>query len=306
MNNMLAREINELVPWTWDFVPGLSYGAFLNALRLRSQYRNSQDVNFSSGFPNNWFEVYELNEAFSVLDRLGCDYRQSTFDFKGITVQYPECDRVRSPLDPESLVKVADNSKLSSTQSSEIKQSPTPSPQKNKGQVDTPPPESPSKQGAKEEAVATTAQEPSVVQESPKLEVVATDQKPKENKPAETVKTEPKAPAKTQAKVANAKKPSTNIDLKSDEGKAWKQSVDQKVLYYATYKPKDNAKNLESVFDVELTESGFIIGVKLSKTSGDKDWDQAVERAIWASSSWPLPKTQKLKSPVTLTFAPGS
>lgn len=129
---------------------------------------------------------------------------------------------------------------------------------------------------------------------------------PKKEGPVEVMKVEKPSPSKQLVNPVKKEKPPANFNVESGEGKDWKQSVDKKVLHYVTYKPKDNAISLQSVFDVELTESGFIIGVKLNKSSGDKDWDQAVEQAIWASSSWPLPQKQKLKSPVTVTFASGS
>ena len=84
----------------------------------------------------------------------------------------------------------------------------------------------------------------------------------------------------------------------------WRKRIDPLVRRWITYKPQESKDTKKAIFEVGLSESGFIVGVKLEKSSNDERWDKAVERAIWASSSWPTPKTQKLPSALRISFGP--
>ena len=52
--------------------------------------------------------------------------------------------------------------------------------------------------------------------------------------------------------------------------------------------PNDMSGNPEAIFDVTQLPTGEVISIRLRKSSGQKGYDDAVERAILKSS--PLPK----------------
>jgi colicin import membrane protein len=58
--------------------------------------------------------------------------------------------------------------------------------------------------------------------------------------------------------------------------------------------PQDLQGNPEAVFDVVQIPDGTVISVKLVKSSGNKAYDEAVERAILKASPLPLPEPRSL------------
>lgn len=57
-----------------------------------------------------------------------------------------------------------------------------------------------------------------------------------------------------------------------------------------TVQPPSLRGNPVAVFRVGLLPSGDVISVRLTRSSGQKAWDEATERAIWKSSPLPKPK----------------
>jgi hypothetical protein len=112
-------------------------------------------------------------------------------------------------------------------------------------------------------------------------------------------------PTKTKAQGESRSKPKTPaakkvkaVDAHSD----WKKLIDPLVRRWITSFPNESGQKRKVTFLVTLNQSGFIIDVKKEKSSNDETWDQTVERAIWASSSWPLTKTHKSQSPLRISF----
>ena len=69
--------------------------------------------------------------------------------------------------------------------------------------------------------------------------------------------------------------------------------------------PQDLQGNPEAVFDVVQLPTGEVLSVKLAKSSGNKAYDEAVERAILKSSPLPLPEPRSLfDRQLKLTFRP--
>jgi colicin import membrane protein len=67
--------------------------------------------------------------------------------------------------------------------------------------------------------------------------------------------------------------------------------------------PQDLQGNPEAVFDVVQIPDGTVISVKLVKSSGNKAYDEAVERAILKASPLPLPEPRSLfERQLRLTF----
>jgi len=97
---------------------------------------------------------------------------------------------------------------------------------------------------------------------------------------------------------ATAAKKVKAVDTHSD----WKKLIDPLVRRWITSFPNESGQKRKVTFLVTLNQSGFIIDVKKEKSSNDETWDQTVERAIWASSSWPLTKTHKSQSPLRISF----
>jgi len=63
--------------------------------------------------------------------------------------------------------------------------------------------------------------------------------------------------------------------------------------------------NPEAVFDVVQLPTGEVLSVHLVKSSGNKLYDEAVERAIWKSSALPKPdKPEQFVREFTLRFKP--
>ena len=69
--------------------------------------------------------------------------------------------------------------------------------------------------------------------------------------------------------------------------------------------PQNIQGNPEAVFLVVQIPSGDVISVKLAKSSGNRAYDEAVERAILKSSPLPKPPSPDLFSrELKLTFRP--
>ncbi len=63
--------------------------------------------------------------------------------------------------------------------------------------------------------------------------------------------------------------------------------------------------NPEAVFDVQLLPTGEVLSAKARKSSGVKAYDDAVERAIYKSSPFPLPPQREVfQRDLRLTFRP--
>jgi colicin import membrane protein len=69
--------------------------------------------------------------------------------------------------------------------------------------------------------------------------------------------------------------------------------------------PLDIVGNPEAVFDVQLLPTGEVLSAKLRKSSGVKAYDDAIERAIYKSSPFPLPPQREVfQRDLRLTFRP--
>lgn len=112
---------------------------------------------------------------------------------------------------------------------------------------------------------------------------------PTETKTQGERRSKPKTPAVRKVKA---------VDAHSD----WKKLIDPLVRRWITSFPNESGQKRKVTFLVTLNQSGFIMDVKKEKSSNDETWDQTVERAIWASSSWPLTKMHKTQSPLRISF----
>jgi colicin import membrane protein len=69
--------------------------------------------------------------------------------------------------------------------------------------------------------------------------------------------------------------------------------------------PSDLKGNPEAIFDVVQLPTGEVLSARLRKSSGNKDYDDAVERAIWKSSPLPKPdRPDQFQRELTLKFRP--
>jgi colicin import membrane protein len=69
--------------------------------------------------------------------------------------------------------------------------------------------------------------------------------------------------------------------------------------------PPNIVGNPEAVFDVEQLPSGEVLSAKLRTSSGNKSYDEAVERAIFKSSPLPLPdRREQFQRRLELRFRP--
>jgi len=69
--------------------------------------------------------------------------------------------------------------------------------------------------------------------------------------------------------------------------------------------PSDLKGNPEAIFDVVQLPTGDVLSARLRKSSGNKDYDDAVERAILKSSPLPKPdRPDQFQRELTLKFRP--
>ena len=69
--------------------------------------------------------------------------------------------------------------------------------------------------------------------------------------------------------------------------------------------PSDLKGNPEAIFDVVQLPTGEVLSARLRKSSGNKDYDEAVERAILKSSPLPRPdRPDQFQRELTLKFRP--
>jgi len=69
--------------------------------------------------------------------------------------------------------------------------------------------------------------------------------------------------------------------------------------------PSDLKGNPEAIFDVVQLPTGEVLSARLRKSSGNKDYDDAVERAILKSSPLPKPdRPDQFQRELTLKFRP--
>ena len=84
----------------------------------------------------------------------------------------------------------------------------------------------------------------------------------------------------------------------------WIRSIQAKVRGNVTV-PPDMAGNPEAIFEVVQLPTGEIIDAKLTKSSGVRAYDDAVQRAILKSSPLPRPeRTELFQRSLTLKFRP--
>lgn len=94
-----------------------------------------------------------------------------------------------------------------------------------------------------------------------------------------------------------------------DDGKvvdAYKRKIAEKIRRNILM-PSGVSDDAKSVLDVSLLPGGRVVSVKLNKSSGNMDYDSAVERAIWKSQPLQLPPDVELFSSfrnLRLTFIP--
>jgi colicin import membrane protein len=69
--------------------------------------------------------------------------------------------------------------------------------------------------------------------------------------------------------------------------------------------PSELKGNPEAIFDVVQIPTGEVLSARLRKSSGNKDYDDAVERAILKSSPLPKPdRPDQFQRELTLKFRP--
>jgi colicin import membrane protein len=69
--------------------------------------------------------------------------------------------------------------------------------------------------------------------------------------------------------------------------------------------PSDLKGNPEAIFNVVQLPTGEVLSAQLIKSSGNKGYDEAVERAIWKSSPLPKPdRPDQFQRELTLKFRP--
>lgn len=98
------------------------------------------------------------------------------------------------------------------------------------------------------------------------------------------------------ARAADAAKARSNED--------YKRRIRVKIRGYVVV-PPDIAGNPEAIFDVVQLPTGEIIDVQLKKSSGNRAYDEAVQRAIIKASPLPRPDSPELfQRTLNLTFRP--
>lgn len=83
-------------------------------------------------------------------------------------------------------------------------------------------------------------------------------------------------------------------------------AIKYKIMSYIVLPPNLQGNPVE--FDILLIPSGQILGIKLTRSSGNEKYDSAVERAIRTADPLPVPPDPKLFSEafrqINLTFRP--
>jgi colicin import membrane protein len=98
------------------------------------------------------------------------------------------------------------------------------------------------------------------------------------------------------ARAADATKSRANAD--------YIRRIQAKVKGYVVV-PPDIAGNPEAIFDVVQLPTGEIIDAQLKKSSGNRAYDEAVQRAIIKASPLPRPDSPELfQRNLTLKFRP--
>ena len=82
------------------------------------------------------------------------------------------------------------------------------------------------------------------------------------------------------------------------------QALRKHVRSHIIFDPAKAPDNPEVIYRVEQDPTGRIRKITKKQPSGNKEWDSAVEGALWKSS--PLPKTSDggVENPITFAFRP--
>jgi colicin import membrane protein len=122
----------------------------------------------------------------------------------------------------------------------------------------------------------------------------------KERQQRETDAMREQADREAQARAQKAAEAQARLRAQAD----WIRSIQAKIKGNVNVPPDING-NPEAIFDVVQLPTGEIIDVKLAKSSGNRGYDDAVERAIRKSSPLPRPeRTELFQRSLTLKFRP--
>jgi TolA protein len=91
--------------------------------------------------------------------------------------------------------------------------------------------------------------------------------------------------------------PLPNAAERTRAANAWADEIRQKIRANMTL-PRAIDGNPAVVFRVTLRPNGEVLTVKLQRSSGQKDFDAAVQRAIQKASPLPLPQSGAIFTPV--------
>jgi colicin import membrane protein len=167
--------------------------------------------------------------------------------------------------------------------------------------------------------------EPEPPKPEPKIEKPQIVEKPA---PKPKPKAEPKPKPKPPPPVAKAKPAPRDLELEKraqaelareqsdfrdrqakeqaarEQAAAWISKIRNKIRSNINL-PQDLAGNPEAIFDVALLPTGEVLTVRMRKSSGNRGYDEAVERAILKSSPLPKPEPVSLfERQLELRFRP--
>jgi len=90
------------------------------------------------------------------------------------------------------------------------------------------------------------------------------------------------------ANPSNSQNPVTSGEAQTNMIDGYKQRIHDKIMRLVVLPPNIQG-NPEAAFDVVMQPDGNPLGVKLKSSSGNKAYDNAVERAILKAAPLPLP-----------------
>jgi TolA protein len=91
--------------------------------------------------------------------------------------------------------------------------------------------------------------------------------------------------------------PIPNAAERAKAATTWAEEVRRKIRANMTL-PRAIEGNPSVVFRVTLRPTGEVVGAKLQRSSGQKDFDAAVQRAILKASPLPVPQHEAVFTPV--------
>ena len=89
----------------------------------------------------------------------------------------------------------------------------------------------------------------------------------------------------------------TNAGEQSAAVNVWADQIRLKIRANVAL-PRAIGGNPEATFKVSLRPSGEVLAVKIARSSGQKDFDEAVQRAILRASPLPIPEHESVFIPI--------